>query len=159
MTGTSQNEARKKQKLEETCEESSLLESLVELDEGECVEPELAPQTQSYLQDLSDIEFGVTDKSLDRDPPYNAAVHELFHDQSNAWVQMANRPTALEMWDALDSGAVDSGAVDFDGRDHNAMYADGMNYEAMYADEYDHYEPDYEPDYGYDYDCDYGYSS
>ncbi|EHK43149.1 uncharacterized protein TrAtP1_001660 [Trichoderma atroviride] len=108
MTSTSQQEARKKLKLklDEAYEEPSLLDSLLEMDEGEYIEPGLTPcpqtpQPQLQPQDKSDIEFGVTDKPLGRDPPYDPAVHELFHNQDNTWIQMANRSTALEMWDAM----------------------------------------------------------
>lgn len=106
MTSTSQQEARKKLKLDEAYEEPSLLDSLLEMDEGEYIEPGLTPcprtpQPKLQPQDKSDIEFGVTDKPLGRDPPYDPAVHELFHNQDNTWIQMANRPTALEMWDAM----------------------------------------------------------
>lgn len=109
MTSTSQQEARKKPKLDEADEEpsllDSLLDSLLELDEGESIEPGLTPcpqtpQPQLQPQDKPGIDFGVTDKPLGRDPPYDPAVHELFHNQDNTWIQMANRSTALEMWDS-----------------------------------------------------------
>ncbi|KAL6896412.1 hypothetical protein GGI43DRAFT_424295 [Trichoderma evansii] len=109
-TSTSQQEARKKQKLDEAYEEvyvePSLLDGLLEMEEGEYIEPGLTPcpqtpQPQLQPQDKSDIQFGVTDKPLGRDPPYDPAVHELLHNQDNTWIQMANRPTALEMWDAM----------------------------------------------------------
>lgn len=110
MASTSQQEARKKQKLDEAYEEPSLLDSLLEMDEGEYMEPGLTlcpqtpqpqPQPQQQPQDKSNIEFGVTDKPLGRDPPYDPVVHELFHNQDNTWVQMANRLTAMEMWDTM----------------------------------------------------------
>lgn len=105
-TYTHQQETRKKQKLDEAYEETSLLGSLLEMEEGECIEPGLMPCPQTPLPQLQpqhkpDIEFGVTDKPLDGDPPYGPAVHELFHNQDNTWIQKANRLTALEMWDGM----------------------------------------------------------
>ncbi|KAL7899256.1 hypothetical protein HDV64DRAFT_291390 [Trichoderma sp. TUCIM 5745] len=103
---TDQQEARKKQKLDEAYEETSLLGNLLEMDEEECIEQGLSPcpqtlQPQLQPQQKSDIEFGVTDKPLGRDPSYDPAVHELFHNQDNTWIQKANRMTALEMWDCM----------------------------------------------------------
>jgi hypothetical protein len=104
MINASQQEARKKQRLDEAYEELSLLDGLLEMDVGECTELGLTPcprtpQPQLQPEDKLDIEFGITDKPLGRDPPYDPAVHELFHNQDNTWVQMASRLTALEMWD------------------------------------------------------------
>lgn len=101
-----QEEARKKQKLEEEYEGPFLLDSLMGMDEGECFAPGLAPCTQTpqpqlQPQDKSDIYLGVTNKPLGRGPPYDPAVHELFHNQDNTWIQMANRPTALDLWDTM----------------------------------------------------------
>lgn len=109
-TSTSQQEACKKQKLDEAYEEGheepSLLDGLLEMEEGECIQSGLTscpqtPQPQLQPQVKSDIQFGVTNKPLGRDPPYDPAVHELLHYQDNTWIQMANRPTALEMWNAM----------------------------------------------------------
>jgi hypothetical protein len=98
MAGSAQHEARKKQKLYGGPGEPSLLDSSLEMDEGTYFTPELMPCPQQ-LQDMSDIQFGVTNKPLIRDPPYDPVVYDLFHNRDNCWIQSADRLTALEMWD------------------------------------------------------------
>ncbi|KAM0261664.1 hypothetical protein ACHAQJ_002115 [Trichoderma viride] len=110
MAGPVQHEARKKQKLYGGPVEPSLLDSPLEMCEGACFTPGLVPCPQQP-QDKSDIQFGVTNKPLDQDPPYDPAVYELFHNRDNVWVQRANRITALEMWD-------DAYDYDYDGDDY-----------------------------------------
>mgnify|MGYP000895446031 CR=1 FL=1 len=45
-----------------------------------------------------DIVLGQTLKSLDRDPPYSDAVHDMFKNKKNVWVHHSKRPTALDLW-------------------------------------------------------------
>lgn len=73
------------------------------------------------------VEFGVTNKPLRRDPPYDPAVHQLFNNQANAWIQTANRTTALAMWDFVDAKAVDANAMDASSLEAHASDTDSMD--------------------------------
>ncbi|KAF3068682.1 hypothetical protein CFAM422_007888 [Trichoderma lentiforme] len=93
-----QGEARKKQKLDEACTmEPSLLDSSLEMGSGQGI--------------MTDISFGVDNKSIHEDPSYSPFVQELFRNRENLWVQKAKRPTALDMWDAADGTTLKDDAV------------------------------------------------
>lgn len=88
-----QDEARKKQKLDEACTmEPSLLDTSLEMGSGQGI--------------MADISFGVDNKSIHGDASYSPFVQELFRARENLWVQKAKRPTALDMWDATDGTAL-----------------------------------------------------
>lgn len=52
-------------------------------------------------EDLSP-EPHVTKKRLERCPPYDTAVFNLFRSRDNLWVHTVSRRTAMDMWDMLD---------------------------------------------------------
>ncbi|KAK4068539.1 uncharacterized protein Triagg1_7187 [Trichoderma aggressivum f. europaeum] len=90
MEPQTQDEARKKQKLDESCTmQPSLLDGSPERGIGQGI--------------MTDICLGVDNKSIHKDASYDPAIQDLFHARGNRWVQKANRPTALDMWDAADS--------------------------------------------------------
>ena len=47
---------------------------------------------------LAAIEFGVTPKSLNRDPPYHPKVLELFRNKPNVWLHGIKRVPAWTLW-------------------------------------------------------------
>ncbi|QYS93524.1 hypothetical protein H0G86_000898 [Trichoderma simmonsii] len=90
MALQAQDEARKKQKLDEACTmEPSLLDSSLEMGSGQGI--------------MTDIVLGVDNKSIHGDASYSPFVQDLFRGRENLWVQKAKRPTALDMWDASES--------------------------------------------------------
>ncbi|KAL6807700.1 hypothetical protein GGI42DRAFT_253860 [Trichoderma sp. SZMC 28013] len=89
MAPQTQDEARKKQKLDEAYTmQPSLLDSSVEMGSGQGI--------------MSDICFGVDNRSIQGDASYDPIIQEMFHARGNVWVRKVNRPTALDMWDAAD---------------------------------------------------------
>ncbi|KAL7950292.1 hypothetical protein V8C42DRAFT_194927 [Trichoderma barbatum] len=91
-----QDEARKKQKLDgASFVQPSLLDSA----------PEMGNRQDSAPGIMSDIQFGVSRKSIHNDVSYGPIIHDLFNARDNLWVQKAKRPTALEMWDIADDAA------------------------------------------------------
>lgn len=89
-----QGSARKKQKLgRASAMEPSLLDSAPEMGNGQGSAPGI----------MSDIRLGVGNKSIYRDHQYGPVIHDLFYARDNVWIQQANRPTALGMWDVADT--------------------------------------------------------
>lgn len=90
ITPQTQDEARKKQKMdEEYAMESSLLDSSLEMGSGQGV--------------MADINLGVDNKPIHGDASYSPFVQDLFRGRGNLWIRKVKRPTALDMWDASDS--------------------------------------------------------
>ncbi|OPB38400.1 hypothetical protein A0O28_0015050 [Trichoderma guizhouense] len=90
ITPQTQDEARKKQKMdEEYAMESSLLDSSLEMGSGQGV--------------MTDINLGVDNKPIHGDASYSPFVQDLFRGRGNLWIRKVKRPTALDMWDASDS--------------------------------------------------------
>lgn len=89
MAPQTQDEARKKQKLDEAYTmEPSLLDSSLEMGSGQGI--------------MTDILLGVDSKPIHGDASYSPVVQDLFRGRENIWVRKIKRPTALDMWDAAD---------------------------------------------------------
>ncbi|KAL7796604.1 hypothetical protein V8C37DRAFT_400344 [Trichoderma ceciliae] len=95
------DEAHKKQKLDRGPTEPCLLDTALEMGNGQWLMPGLVPYPQQP-HDESDIQSGMGNGTLSNNPSYDLAVYDLFHGRDSTWTRKADRPTALDMWDLAD---------------------------------------------------------